>query len=129
MKLTAAGLKAIIGEEARRVKMSRGGKKRLKEATRDPHNLESDLLELQMGETLELETFGGGDFEPGRLIITRVEDDDGYDDEGPLPQFTITSFERGAGADLGALERELKRCGVSSRDVRDLVGAIDTMMG
>lgn len=129
MKLTAADLKAIIGEETRRVKMSRGGQKRLKEATRDPRNLESDLLELQIGETLELETFGGGDFEPGKLIITRVEDDDGYDDEGPLPQFTVTSFERGDGADLGALESELKRCGVSGRDVKDLVDAIDTMMG
>ena len=69
-RLTAEGLKRIIGEEVRKVKRAR----RLREATRDPANLEADLMEMAPGESLDLETFGGGDFEPGQLTVTCVGD-------------------------------------------------------
>lgn len=131
MKLTAAVLKKIIGEEARRVKMSRGGSQRLREATRDPRNLKSDLLELRPGETLELETFGGGDYDPGKLLITRVDDGDQsmYDreddmDEGPVPQFTITSFTAGG---AGNIEADLRKAGLTRDDIEMVVETLDQM--
>jgi hypothetical protein len=79
-------------------------------ATRSPHNLISDLNELKVGEYIELETFGGGDYEPGKLLIERVadagiprepdpddeilQDEDDDDDEGydTGARFTVTSF-------------------------------------
>jgi len=127
MKITVSHLKAIIGEESRRMRATRGGK-RLREATRDPRNLESDLLELAPGETLELETFGGGDYDPGRLLITRVDDEDGsmYDseDEGTVPQFTITSYTMGG---AGNIEADLRKAGLTMDDIDTVVETLNQM--
>jgi len=101
MKLTAAGLKSIIAEEVGKIKRSKAAKpvrrltaeglkrviaqevqrarktRRLREmATRSPENLEADLMEMAPGDSLDLETFGGGDFEPGQLTITCVGDNE-----------------------------------------------------
>ena len=132
MKITVSHLRAIIGEESRRMRATRGGK-RLREATRDPRNLESDLLELAPGETLELETFGGGDYDPGRLrrrrlLITRVDDEDGsmYDleDEGTVPQFTITSYSAG---DTSNIEADLRKAGLTMDDIDTVVETLNQM--
>ena len=55
-------------------------------ATRDSNNLKSDLSDMAIGETLELETFGDGDYKPGRLLIEKLEQN----------TYTITSFDYGA---------------------------------
>lgn len=46
----------------------------VKMATREVNNLVHDLHRLKVGEDLELETFGGGDYKPGKLLITRLPD-------------------------------------------------------
>jgi hypothetical protein len=103
MRITLNQLKRIIKEEVQ----AQTRKRRLREATRDPRNLMLDLEDLSIGGTLDLETFGGGDYDPGRLTITRVEDaslETGWDideDEGeePFPLYTITDLRSDAESD------------------------------
>jgi hypothetical protein len=73
-------------------------------ATREVDNLVYDLHRLKVGQDLELETFGRGDYKPGKLLITRLPDllevkvdPNGKEcDENILEwQYTITSFEYG----------------------------------
>ena len=45
-------------------------------------NLRNDLNEMKVGETLDLETFGGGKYKSGNLMIEKVDQN----------HFTITEF-------------------------------------
>jgi len=56
-------------------------------ATRDPGNLKSDLKEMAVGETLELESFGFGkdDYQPRRLLIEKLDKE----------SYSVTSFDYG----------------------------------
>ena len=55
-------------------------------ATRESYNLKSDLGDMAVGETLQLETFGEGDYKPGQLLIEKLSKN----------SYSITSFDYGA---------------------------------
>ena len=66
-------------------------------ATNNPLNMIDDLLELKIGESMDVECLGYADVDQGKVLIERVADNtvdyDLDDDEDGVPQFTVTIFE------------------------------------
>ena len=66
-------------------------------ATNNPLSMIDDLLELKIGESMDVECLGYADVDQGKVLIERVADNtvdyDLDDDEDGVPQFTVTIFE------------------------------------
>jgi hypothetical protein len=113
MKLTINQLRRIIQEEAGRLgrvpsrsarrlresSRSRGRRKTLREATRDPANLYSDLEEMPVGEVLQLTSFDfSGDGYPVTLFIEKLSassvptDEDDFEEEEATYKVTMDSY-------------------------------------